>query len=304
MTNKEIRQIISEVCENKMSVEEHTDFLQWIDQNTSLIEEGFFDKAKEFLQSIPERFREAMGLIKELAKKAGAKIKEVINLFKNEHIYHFFRSIGWNIGLMARAVKIAMRKWTEVRQMLIDKLISLKPLEWVKRHWGQICREIDKWWKKLFPTIGGFILAGMLIWIWFSMTFTGDFHYDFDNQLIIDTLKNTAGFADCFQNNFDLFILLTIGLTTGGAAIWGVQTVAMNAVRLTISMIYSILLKYKDTPTMIQFRSIFSKQDGYVPPKKSVNVRKPITMTEAKRLLDLEIEKKQEADASAQVAVV
>ena len=61
---------------------------------------------------------------------------------------------------------------------------------------------------------GGLVVSGMLIYIWFNMTFTGDFAYDFDMADILQALAGKFSLSTIFggPDGAKLLILFVTGV--------------------------------------------------------------------------------------------
>jgi hypothetical protein len=258
----DVRLTISEIIYQNELNEEHTEFCNWYDTNIKLLEEGVFDSAKQFLQSMPDKFKEILKLANEIAKQLSVKVDQLLQFFKDKFVFSFFKAIGWSVKNIIKAINTVMKMWTDIRQKLIDKLTELKPVEYIKKHWNEFCKWADKNIFSPLGKTGSLLLAGLMVIVWLNMSFTGDLQYDFDNTLVVKGITSVLTFSECFLDNFDMIMLLLLGISGNALFAWGPSSVAGNAVRLTISLIYSILVENKNAPLIVEFRKLFDKKDA------------------------------------------
>jgi len=173
--------------------------------NPNLLNEGFLDKAKSFLKS-------KFDFVQNLAKTLGVEFIELLKLFKDKYIFGFFKKIGWSIKKLIVIVKKGYNAYNKVIKIISEYINNSKIGSWT----DEKIKELDEFLinHPYIKRIGGLVVAGLLIWIWYSMAFSGRPDSDFDNVAIFDALTGKFTLSDIFAgpNGVEFLSLLVIGL--------------------------------------------------------------------------------------------
>jgi hypothetical protein len=156
LTEIQYDEFVSFVRENKLT------------ENTSVLNE----------LGIPSRLKKIWGFIKELAKFAAFKLVDLVKLFLDKTVFKFFAKIKFSMEWLFKLVKKGFKAYRDVIKAIGEYLASTKVGKWTE----QKLKDLDAFLAKHPKTkrIAGLAVAGILIYIWLNMTFTGNADYDFD----------------------------------------------------------------------------------------------------------------------------
>jgi hypothetical protein len=127
---------------------------------------------------IPSRLKKIWGFIKELGKKVSLKMVDLVKLFLNKTVFKFFAKIKFSMEWLFKLVKKGFKAYKDVIKAIGEYLASTKIGKWTEDK----LKDLDAFLAKHPKTkrIAGMAVAGILIYIWLNMTFTGNADYDFD----------------------------------------------------------------------------------------------------------------------------
>ena len=127
---------------------------------------------------IPPRLKKIWGFIKNIAEKISLKIVDLVKLFLNKTVFKFFAKIKFSMTLLFKLVKKGFKAYKDVIKAIGEYLSSTKVGKWTEDK----LKDLDAFLAKHPKTkrIAGMAVAGILIYIWLNMTFTGNADYDFD----------------------------------------------------------------------------------------------------------------------------
>lgn len=145
---------------------------------------------------LPSFIRDKVEFVKELALRTGYDIKDLFKMFLEKHVFQFFSMIRWNFEYLFKLMKDGYHAYKDFMQAVHDFIDKQGIVQWTKEH----LLELDDWLKKHPKTrrISGVLLAGLLVYMWMTMSFIGNPSYDFDISMIIDTLRGHMHIADVF----------------------------------------------------------------------------------------------------------
>ena len=152
---------------------QYTEFVNFVNEynlteNTNLINEII----------IPGKLKKIWGFIKELKNKLSVKLKDLLSLFKDKLVFKFFAKIKFSMSYLFKLVKKGFKAYKEVIKAIGEYIASTKIGKWTEEK----LRDLDEFLAKHPKTkrIAGVAVAGILVYIWLNMTFTGNADYDFD----------------------------------------------------------------------------------------------------------------------------
>ncbi len=127
---------------------------------------------------IPKRLKRIWGFIKELAEKVSLKLVDLVKLFLDKTVFKFFAKIKFSMEWLFKLVKKGFKAYRDVIKAIGEYLASTKVGKWTEEK----LKDLDAFLAKHPKTkrIAGMAVAGILIYIWLNMTFTGNADYDFD----------------------------------------------------------------------------------------------------------------------------
>ena len=162
--------------------------------------------------SLPAFLKDKLEFIKGLAAATGKNLTALLKVFSHRSVFAFFVKIGWSLanlweflkrgfklyeGLLSAVAEFVANspagKWTEARLMELDAFLLKHPK---------------------VKTAAGPAVAGLLVYIWLNMTFTGNFVYDFDFSVVILALTGKYSLSKLFagKDGHKMLLLLATGV--------------------------------------------------------------------------------------------
>jgi hypothetical protein len=140
---------------------------------------------------IPGRLKKIWSFLMELKDIVKVKVVDLVKLFMNKLVFKFFAKIKFSIKYLFSLVKKGFKAYKDVIKAIGEYLSKTKVGRWTEDK----LKDLDAFLAKHPKTkrIAGMAVAGILIYIWLNMTFTGNADYDFDMGDMILALG--GGFA-------------------------------------------------------------------------------------------------------------
>ena len=128
--------------------------------------------------AIPGKLKKIWSFLLELKNIVKVKIMDLAKLFMNKLVFKFFAKIKFSMKYLFDLVKKGFKAYKEVIKAIGDYLSKTKVGRWTEDK----LKDLDAFLAKHPKTkrIAGIAVAGILIYIWLNMTFTGNADYDFD----------------------------------------------------------------------------------------------------------------------------
>jgi len=150
--------------------------------------------------------KDIMTFITDLANMLKVKISELVKLFMNSKVYQFFNKIKWNINYVFELVKKGYKAYKQLLDTIAEFISKTKVVKWTEEKLKQLDTFLIK-----HPTIkhiSGIVVAGLLLYIWFKMSFTGDFDSDFDINSLLLALAGKFSLSQLFSGKEGVKLLL------------------------------------------------------------------------------------------------
>lgn len=166
------------------------------------------DKALEYLKVL----KPIKDLIQKIASDFKIGITEIIKAFKERSIFNFLKALKFNIIILFRAITETGKL---VRQGLFKIFERISKNKYIEKLRNGVMK-IDDFFNEhpLLKKVTGIVVAGILIYIWLSMTFIGDLDYDFNWSDIIAALMGSFTLTDMFLSPSGL-MMMTLFVTGG-----------------------------------------------------------------------------------------
>lgn len=128
--------------------------------------------------AIPGKLKKIWGFVQDLKNKLSIKLKDLLSLFKDKLVFKFFAKIKFSMDYLFKLVKAGFKAYKQVIKAIGEYIASTKVGKWTEEK----LKDLDAFLAKHPKTkrIAGFAVAGILVYIWLNMTFTGNADYDFD----------------------------------------------------------------------------------------------------------------------------
>lgn len=144
------------------------------------VKENKLDSETEMLTEfvIPSRLKKIWSFLLELKDIVKVKIMDLVKLFLNKVVFKFFAKIKFSMNYLFKLVKKGFKAYKDVIKAIGEYIASTKVGKWTEDK----LKDLDAFLAKHPKTkrIAGMAVAGILIYIWLNMTFTGNADYDFD----------------------------------------------------------------------------------------------------------------------------
>jgi hypothetical protein len=175
-----------------------------------MVQTDYGRRINEF--SIPSFLSKSVNFIKSISEQLSLKLTDLMKLFANKSIFQFFQRIKWNLDYLFKIIKDGHKAYTQIISAISEYISKTKVGKWTEDK----LKDLDKWLQNHPKTrkIGGIVVAGLLIYIWFNMSFTGDLKYDFNLTDVYAALSGKFTLATLFggAGGTQLLMLFATGL--------------------------------------------------------------------------------------------
>jgi hypothetical protein len=156
--------------------------------------------------SIPSFLSKQYNFVKELASNISVSIKDIAKLFMNRTVFNFFSKIKWSFDYIFDLAKRGLKIYREVLDTIGEYIAKTKVGRWT----DDKLKDLDNFLKThpKIKRIAGIGVAALLIYIWFNMTFTGDFEYDFNLVDVVAALAGKFSLTQIFAGKDGMKLLL------------------------------------------------------------------------------------------------
>lgn len=186
----------------------------------------------------------------ELKAAVSLPVKDILTAMSAKPVYALLKSIRFNLSAILKGMKEALAL---VRKGLLKVFAELAKTDAV-RNLRKGAKLADEFLAAhpILTRVTGAVLAGLLLYMWLTMSFTGDIDSDFDVAHIGQALLGHFSLQDFFSDTglLDLF-LFTVGLTTGLSFPW----LATSLGNLLVAVVYSGFRYLKNKPAMNELHS-------------------------------------------------
>lgn len=162
--------------------------------------------------SIPSFLSKQYNFVKDLASELSVGIKEVAKLFMNKTVFNFFSKIKWSFDYVFDLAKKGLAIYRQVLDAIGEYISKTKVGKWTEDK----LEDLDNFLKNhpKIKRIAGIGVAALLIYIWFNMTFTGDFDYDFNLMDVLAALGGKFSLSQIFagKDGMKLLLLFATGM--------------------------------------------------------------------------------------------
>tara|TARA_B100000282_G_scaffold24681_1_gene16186 strand:+ start:1812 stop:2513 length:702 start_codon:yes stop_codon:yes gene_type:complete len=127
---------------------------------------------------IPGKLKKIWSFITQLKDLIKVKLVDLVKLFLDKLVFKFFAKIKFSMEYLYKLVKTGFKAYKEVIKAIGEYMSNTKVGKWTEEK----LKDLDAFLAKHPRTkkIAGIAVAGILIYIWLNMTFTGNADYDFD----------------------------------------------------------------------------------------------------------------------------
>jgi hypothetical protein len=185
----------------KLYTVEEYEYIQFKALMKEVVDNGMLN---EF--SIPSFLSKQYNFVKDLASQLSVSIKDLAKLFMNKSVFNFFSKIKWSFQYVFDLAKRGFGIYREVLNVIGEYISKTKVGKWTEDK----LRDLDNFLKNhpKIKRIAGVGVAALLIYIWFNMTFTGDFEYDFNLVDVLAALGGKFSLTQIFAGKDGMKLLL------------------------------------------------------------------------------------------------
>ena len=214
-------------------------------------------KQLDLYEKIATPLKKKFQFLVELALNMGAKLVDVLKAFKAKDgfLYKIFNTVKWSLDKLGKIMSAGKKLLDKTFKAITDFVEKSPKLMKAVKKGQEIGKQVDEFLDKnpWIKKAAGVAVAGLLLWIWCNMAFTGDFDSDFDvSDAIIAAFAGKFSLVDLFlsEAGVQMLFLLAVGMATGGAAgfqWFDVMTNAETAAKLTnatkagLAVVYSVV---------------------------------------------------------------
>lgn len=151
------------------------------------------------------------GFFKDLAEQAKVKLTDIIMLFKDSRVVKVFKAIGWSFTNLYKLFKTGYKALQDLQKALMEYAKQSGIGRWTAKQLdSQRLRDIDNWLKNHPKTkrITGVVVAGILAYIWWNMTFVGNPAFDFNMSDMLTALGGSFSLEKIFSGSQGATLLL------------------------------------------------------------------------------------------------
>lgn len=149
---------------------------------------------------------------KEVADALGVGLSSVVEFFKDSRVLRFFSKIGWSFKKFYDLLKRGYKAYRDLLDAVSEYIAHTKVGKWTTEE----LKKLDEFLRKHPKTkrLAGAGLAALVVYLWFHMSFTGDFSWDFDMTDVFGALDGSIGFSDVFGGAQGMKFLLALATGT------------------------------------------------------------------------------------------
>jgi hypothetical protein len=192
----------------------------------------------------------------EIAKEAKVGVEQLVAAFKDKDLFKLFTSIRFNLKVLSKALFECLSLFRKGLDKIFEELKKSGVLDSLEKGTKHIDAILEKY--PLLKKLAGPAMAGLLLYMWMSMSFLGDPSWDFDMSDIIDALAGRFTIYDLFGSPQGLTTITAflIGSVTGISFPW----LTSNLISLVVALIYTGAKKLKDTEVTKSLKSLIPTQ--------------------------------------------
>jgi hypothetical protein len=209
----------------------------------------------EFVSAVSGVLRKYYDFIKEIAEVTKVGIKKIADFLKERVVFRFFKAIRFSLSRLFELTKSGLKYYRDLQQAIATYIAQSKVGKWTEEK----VKDLDAFLQRhpKAKRIAGVAVAGLLIYIWLNMSFTGDLDYDFDQTAIFAALAGSYSLTELFSgpNGMKLLTLFATGKLLGVGFPWpGPQSILFIG-----SLLYGLAKFAKSRGLELEFRRLIRR---------------------------------------------
>lgn len=179
--------------------------------------------------------------IKDLAKQTGKNIVELFKLFIIKPVFEFFQKIGWSLKKLFEIVKTGWKNYVKIYDIIGEWIAKQKITKWTHDNLAKFDAFLQE--HPVLKKMAGIMVAGILIYIWLTMSFIGDPIQDFDLTTALKALGGHYSLHDLFASpaGTKMLTLFLSGAAVGLSFPWP----GSSLIKFAVAIIMSLIRMYK-----------------------------------------------------------
>lgn len=181
----------------------------------SIEQSGIFDSLMGGASQLKELFAKFGTDISELAKEKGIQLKDLAKAFADKGLFNLLKSVKFNLSGLVKALHLASSLIDKGLLKVFHQLQDTGLIAKLRSGAIKLNDLIVKY--PILKHVTGIAIAGLLLYMWISMSFTGNVSNDFDLSNVIDALQGNFSLDQLLLSPSgmkDIFLCI-VGVTTG-----------------------------------------------------------------------------------------
>lgn len=167
-----------------------------------------------------ENIKSKLDFINNIAQTLKVSVSDIAKIVSNKKVFTIFSKVQWSIIKLFELVKSGYKIYLSLIDTISEYVSNTKVVKWTEKE----LQKLDEFLKKHPKTkrLAGMAVAGLLIFIWFNMTFVGNYKYDFDMSDAISAFSGSFTLSKLFSgpNGVKLLLLFASGSLLGLTFPW------------------------------------------------------------------------------------
>lgn len=227
--------------------------LDYIEKDS--LNEGFLDKVK-----IPKPILKIVASIhmdiKKLIKMTKVDIKDIINAFKEPHIFKILKAVKFSIKTLYDILTNTYNVGLRALFTTFEALNKSKVFQKVRKGTIKIDEVLNKY--PILKKLTGPVIAGLLLYMWLNMTFVGDIDYDMDISAMFSAFMGKFSVEDLFGSDKGnmLIALFSTGFVFGLSMSW----LGKATYNVVLALVYTgIKYSKSKSPSVGKLKTVINK---------------------------------------------
>lgn len=202
--------------------------------------------------------REAKEALGKIAEVTGESVDALLEAFKSKDLFSIFKAAGFSLKKLYHAVQAFTGLIPKGLQAFFQHMQDGKILKALKSGSLRVDEFLDQY--PILKKLAGPAMAGLLLYMWYHMAFTGNADFDLDLSSVVTALKGQFSVYDLFASPGGLTALcaLGVGLSGFGGAVW--LGAAMS--NLVLALLFTGAKKAKETEMFKRLKTVITKRQS------------------------------------------
>jgi len=196
-------------------------------------------KAKAKMGKAKKLFKDLKTTIAPVLDEFGIEVSKFVEGLKNKDVLSVLKFFKFSLKSVFKGLKKAGDLWIGTLRRVFKEIHDTKVVQKIKEGTMKVDEVLDRW--PILKKLTGPIIAGVLIYIWLNMSFSGNLDFDVDISSIFKALTGSFNITDLFLSQDGLLMLGL--LMTGGIASF--PWLGVQSANILLALAYTI---YKHAP--------------------------------------------------------